>query len=312
MSFAPALLTSILLIAAVLVPPNPASAQGFTPYWVQSHSPTELWSGTGSQAVSFGPLRTWSYLQVMGPQEGPRLRVLNPLTNGIAFVDANKVGPSGVPPQSYLETGSIITRTIGQPARAVGRARVRTSPEVRDDNEVGTLSHNEGITVIEEVLGLDNEPWYRIADGQFVWADSVRLPRPPAQQRPGRWVDADLEEPAMIALYEDDKIVDTALAIKGVSSWETPRGTFTILRRVANETMSSDTLGIPRDAPGGYHVTNVLFTQYFTNDGSSLHFNYWSGNFGYRGSHGCLGLTYDDSLFLWHWADVGTVVDVHD
>ena len=54
---------------------------------------------------------------------------------------------------------------------------------------------------------------------------------------------------------------------------------------------------------------NVLFTQYFTNDGSSFHFNYWSGNFGYRGSHGCLGLNYDDAIFLWHWANVGTVVD---
>ena len=114
----------------------------------------------------------------------------------------------------------------------------------------------------------------------------------------------------MVAMYEDGKIVDAALALKGMRDWETPVGTFTILRRVANETMSSDTLGIPRNGPGGYHLTNVLFTQYFTNDGSSFHFNYWSGNFGYRGSHGCLGLNYDDAIFLWHWATVGTVVDI--
>ena len=86
---------------------------------------------------------------------------------------------------------------------------------------------------------------------------------------------------------------------------------FTILRRVANETMNSDTIGIPRFGPGGYYLTNVLFTQYFTGDGASLHYNYWSGNWGYAGSHGCLGLTYGDSAFLWQWAHLGTPVVIH-
>jgi lipoprotein-anchoring transpeptidase ErfK/SrfK len=86
---------------------------------------------------------------------------------------------------------------------------------------------------------------------------------------------------------------------------------FTILRRVANETMNSDTIGIPRFGPGGYYLTNVLFTQYFTGDGASLHYNYWSGNWGYAASHGCLGLTYADSAFLWTWAGLGTPVSIH-
>ena len=77
---------------------------------------------------------------------------------------------------------------------------------------------------------------------------------------------------------------------------------FTIQRRVANETMNSDTIGIPRFGPGGYYLTNVLFTQYFTADGASIHYNYWSSNWGYAASHGCLGLTYADSAFLWDWA----------
>ena len=55
--------------------------------------------------------------------------------------------------------------------------------------------------------------------------------------------------------------------------------------------MNSDTIGIPRFGPGGYYLTNVLFTQYFTGDGASIHYNYWSSNWGYAGSHGCLGLT---------------------
>jgi lipoprotein-anchoring transpeptidase ErfK/SrfK len=75
--------------------------------------------------------------------------------------------------------------------------------------------------------------------------------------------------------------------------------------------MNSDTIGIPRNGPGGYYLTNVLFTQYFTNDGASLHYNYWSSMWGYAGSHGCLGLTYQDSAWLWGWAHLGTPVVIH-
>ena len=70
------------------------------------------------------------------------------------------------------------------------------------------------------------------------------------------------------------------LAIRGTGTRPTPTGVFTILRRVANETMNSDTIGIPRFGPGGYYLTNVLFTQYFTGDGASLHYNYWSRQLG--------------------------------
>jgi hypothetical protein len=237
--------------------------------------------------------------------------VKNPITEGTAWIDAKMVGPTGDPPEAYLKGGLIVTKSLNLPGRAVGSARVREQPEVRENNLVGNLGHNAGVRVIDEVVGVDNEAWYRIADNQFIHADSVRIPREPLNMRTGRWIDADLQEPAMVAMYEDGKIVDAALTLKGTRDWETPIGTFTIIRRVANETMSSDTIGIPRSSAGGYHLTNVLFTQYFTNDGSSFHYNYWSGNFGYRGSHGCLGLNYDDSIFLWHWADVGTVVDIH-
>ncbi len=55
----------------------------------------------------------------------------------------------------------------------------------------------------------------------------------------------------------------------------------------------------------------MLFTQYFSPDGASIHYNYWSSNFGYSGSHGCLGLDRTDSEFLWNWATIGTTVVIH-
>jgi lipoprotein-anchoring transpeptidase ErfK/SrfK len=75
--------------------------------------------------------------------------------------------------------------------------------------------------------------------------------------------------------------------------------------------MDSATVGIPRNSPGGYYLTNVLYTQYFLAGGQSIHYNYWSSNFGYPGSHGCLGLSYADAAFMWSFAAIGTPVAIH-
>jgi lipoprotein-anchoring transpeptidase ErfK/SrfK len=83
------------------------------------------------------------------------------------------------------------------------------------------------------------------------------------------------------------------------------------MRRVANETMDSSTVGIPRNSAGGYYLTGVLFTQYFLPTGQSIHYNYWSSNWGYPGSHGCLGLSYSDAAYLWSFAGIGSTVSIH-
>jgi lipoprotein-anchoring transpeptidase ErfK/SrfK len=104
----------------------------------------------------------------------------------------------------------------------------------------------------------------------------------------------------------------STLTLKGTANNRTPTGIHRILWRVPNETMTSERIypPIPRDAPGGYYLRNVLFTQYFTSDGASIHYNYWSSNWGYPGSHGCLGVAYNEAKFAWDWGEVGTPVYV--
>jgi len=51
--------------------------------------------------------------------------------------------------------------------------------------------------------------------------------------------------------YAGSTPVRTMLTIIGRGPLATPAGTFTILRRVANETMDSSSIGIPRNGPGG-------------------------------------------------------------
>jgi hypothetical protein len=273
---------------------------------VQSVRETELWSGPDDKAISFGLMPAFSYFRVLAPQDGARIRVQNPL-GGTAYVTAKDLGPSGPPPAWYLTQAN----QIEIPARIVGGANIRSTPGVAGDNLVSQAGHNAPITILGEVVGSDSEMWYRIGQREFVHNSLVRKPSP-FKAHPGNVIVAELTEPCIVTAYENAKPVYSTLSLKGTTSWGTPTGFFTILRRVQNETMSSETLGIPREAPGGYYLKDVLYTQYFTNDGASIHYNYWSSNWGYSGSHGCLGMSYDDALWFWNWAGVGTVLFIQE
>jgi lipoprotein-anchoring transpeptidase ErfK/SrfK len=396
-------LVLVIPVLCTVISNSVVSASAFEPWWVQAAQETQLWSGPDNRAVSFGTVPQWSYFQVVAPQNGPRLQVLNPITRGYAYIDAAAVGPSTPPPpptptptpipqppllrtppelpQGYVpdwvsnfvaadlwsgpdgdatSLGKIppyrkmmvvvpqngdrlrvwspdndsygfvaaaavgpcdpsiwmeartpqVVRKIGLPARAAGdSAHARNLPAEADETEVKRLPNNSAVRVVEAVKSaLDEKEWYKLEDGLYIRAEQVRLPGRPATPRQGRWIDADLSEPAMVTAYEGDRVVYTALAIKGFAATPTLRGNFQILYRVEKETMDSETIGIPRTGPGGYLLKDVLYTQYFTNDGASLHYNYWLGTFGNPGSHGCLGLNLEDARWFWDWASVGTPV----
>ena len=46
-------------------------------------------------SVQLGAAARWDYFRLLAPQEGPRLNVLVARTNGVAWIDALVVGPSG-------------------------------------------------------------------------------------------------------------------------------------------------------------------------------------------------------------------------
>ncbi|HEY8478138.1 MAG TPA: L,D-transpeptidase family protein [Chloroflexota bacterium] len=201
------------------------------------------------------------------------------------------------------------------------RARPSTAAPI-----VGAVHGGDLVTVVETVDGeevLDNNvSWFRLPSGGFIYSaytaaggglnGSTASPGRTSTGRSGRWIEIDRS--AQIArAFEDGEVVYTAPVTVGVQAFPTPVGQFRILRRVFNETMDSSTIGIPRNAPGGYFLRNVLYTQYITNDGVALHLNYWSppsafGN--YPTSHGCIGLREADARFFWNFASIGTPVIV--
>ena len=141
----------------------------------------------------------------------------------------------------------------------------------------------------------------------------VAVPVPEvAQVGGGAWVRVNLSQQVAQAMV-GSQVLYTAPITAGTQAWPTPTGRFRILRRVYSETMDSASIGIPRNALGGYYLPGVLYTQYFTSSGHALHYNYWSppAAFGRTaGSHGCVGLLLEDAAYFWDFASVGTPVTI--
>jgi hypothetical protein len=284
------------------VPPSPAN-------WAVTLDKATAFSGPSEDAIGFGEVPASTILQVLG-YSGDFAHVLDPRSQSVAYVRSDELGPSDPPSRYVLMQPPPMTEEFDATGVLTDEAPLAVYPTPSDEATERELNPNTWLTLTGTVDGEDGSTWYRTDSGDFVPADAVFVPDR-VDDFAGHWLDVNLSTPARVTAYEGDTAVNSFLTIKGAGPRPTPTGVFTILRRVANETMNSDTVGIPRFGPGGYYLTNVLFTQYFTNDGASLHYNYWSSNWGYPGSHGCLGLTYRDSAWLWGWAHVGTPVVIH-
>ena len=286
--------------------PTPAPTPASGGVWTVTLDGIDLRAGPDPSTDKLASVPQFSYLQVLGYQ-GDWAYVFNPRAHGTAYALSSELGPSDPPPAWVTAPPPTPSAPVEMMGRTVGKAPVAYYPVDDKFAYTSSLGHNVAIMLHDRVQAADGSTWYRVDSG-YLAAGSVRLPRAPTRSFPGRWLDADLQEPAMLTAYDGDRMVLNTLAIKGTIANQTPTGTFYIQRRVKDETMDSGTLGVDPHGPGGYHLEHVLYTQYFTGDGASLHYNYWSSNFGYSGSHGCLGLTQEDSFFLWNWADLGTPV----
>lgn len=298
--------------------------------WVANFQEARLLGADGS-AIAGLPL--FSRMRIMRELPSGLLQVWVPRFKLVGRVPANSVGPVPLPSQAdldgELEDGPTVLDNLGLPGRIVGSGNLRTWPMSTGDSMLRTIGHNAPVRVIDMVAGEDSGDWYRVnwldpASLQpvglgYVHHSAVRLPRvrytravaDRADDAPWH-LEADLKEPALLTAYEGSAPVWSTLTLKGTVTKSTPLGYHRVLWRVANETMTSERVypPIPRDAPGGYYLTGVLWTQYFTSDGASIHYNYWSSNWGYAGSHGCLGIPYNEAHYVWNWAEVGTPVYV--
>jgi len=114
-----------------------------------------------------------------------------------------------------------------------------------------------------------------------------------------RWVDVDLSSETAYA-YEGNQVVRSFLVSTGVAKYPTVTGQFHIYVKYRYANMKGP----------GYNLPNVPYVMYFY-EGYGLHGTYWHHNFGHPMSHGCVNLSTPDAAWLYNWASVGTLVNIH-
>jgi lipoprotein-anchoring transpeptidase ErfK/SrfK len=128
----------------------------------------------------------------------------------------------------------------------------------------------------------------------------------PAPSAPGyasangeRWIDVDLTNQSVYA-YEGDTVVNSFIVSTGTWLHPTVTGQYKVYVKLRSGNMSGP----------DYFLPNVPYIMYFYKS-YGLHGTYWHHNFGTPMSHGCVNLQTDDAAWLFNWASVGTVVNVH-
>jgi len=201
---------------------------------------------------------------------------------------------------------------------ALSETNVRSQPKT-ESAVVQVLEYGTQVKVPKWVDGEEvytgAHAWAQLGTGGFVFSRNVGRnapvaapPLPDDAPSVGKWIDVHLTQQLMTA-YTDRTPGQVSVMGSGVPGWDTPTGTYQILTRVPNETMTSGAIG----AEYFYRLDDVLYTQYFTNLGHAIHYAWWRTRetIGRPVSHGCLNLLLDDARFFWEWASIGTTVFVH-
>ena len=187
-----------------------------------------------------------------------------------------------------------------QLADASGNAASDATTSVPTD--MPTLEANEASTVTPEVTETPGTMAMEIVDdnamGQSTSPDEAQM-QYPAEGNGENWIDVNLSE-QRVYVYEGDVVVNSFLVSTGLPDTPTVTGKYRIWIKVRVQDMSGP----------GYYLRDVPYVMFFYED-YGLHGTYWHNNFGTPMSRGCVNLTVDDAAWLYNWASVGTVVNVH-
>ncbi|MCU0522335.1 MAG: L,D-transpeptidase family protein [Anaerolineae bacterium] len=115
-----------------------------------------------------------------------------------------------------------------------------------------------------------------------------------------RWIDVDLSEQRVTA-YEGQTPVKSYLVSTGLPGTPTPEGQFRIWVKFRYDDMEG----------ADYFLEDVPWVMYFY-QGYGFHGVWWHANWGHPMSHGCVNQPNDMAEWLFGFADVGTLVNVHE
>lgn len=134
------------------------------------------------------------------------------------------------------------------------------------------------------------------------WPTATALPYsspiPPVVEG-DRWIDVDLSAQRLYA-YQGNTLIASFIVSTGTAQHPTVTGRYHIYLKLLYTDMAGP----------GYYLPDVPYTMYFYK-GYAIHGTYWHNNFGVPMSHGCVNMRIDDAAWLYSWAPLGTLVNVH-
>jgi lipoprotein-anchoring transpeptidase ErfK/SrfK len=116
----------------------------------------------------------------------------------------------------------------------------------------------------------------------------------------GRWIDVNLSA-QRVYIYDNEKLLKTFVVSTGTWNHPTVTGQFHVYVKYRYADMRGP----------GYYLPDVPYVMYFY-QAYGLHGTYWHHNFGTPMSHGCINLKTEDAAWLFNWASIGTLVNIHN
>jgi lipoprotein-anchoring transpeptidase ErfK/SrfK len=209
--------------------------------------------------------------------------------------------PSEVPTEAATATSqaSDAPQTAGTP-QGVDSVQTADAPQTAADTAqtAGTSQVTETPVVMSMAMVAD-VPASQPANQPVPASSNAPLPADATDGSGAHWIDVDLSN-QMVYAYAGDSVVNSFLVSTGTWLHPTVVGQYHIYVKYRSAPMSGP----------GYYLPDVPYIMYFYK-GYGLHGTYWHSNFGTPMSHGCVNLRTDQAAWLYNWASVGTLVNIH-
>ncbi len=135
----------------------------------------------------------------------------------------------------------------------------------------------------------------------LVMAGSTQL----VEDMSAKYIKVDVSDQRLTA-YSNGVPVNTFLVSTGTHGWDTPLGKTNVLAKIP---IMDYSWFYGAGNPNNYSLPDVKWNLRFRNH-YYIHSAYWHNNFGHRMSHGCVNTSIPDAEWIYHWAEVGTTVEI--
>lgn len=247
----------------------------------------------------------WVYVRAPKGEEG-WVKAILVSTAGMRIEDKPIKTPEPPPTTTGTVTASSINLRAGPGAYFSSAGMVEYGDTVE---LLGKLDDSSWIYIktADKTEGWIEPKWVYFHGFNIIWDYVPLVTAPPTETSTpvvltdveGRWIDIDLSEQRLRA-YEGTKLVGNFLVSTGIPPFYTEPGQFHIYMKFRWDDMAGP----------DYYLPNVPYSMYYNNN-FSIHGTYWHRNFGTRMSHGCVNMDTADAEWLYNWADLGTLVNIH-